>query len=150
MKKSVKKSAFETLSFQKVTNIKPGNISRFEVVEGSNTVFSQKELAGITKCVLRNTTNLNGRTSLTLLIEAKVDKSTYRKWITLDGISYKRYKGNVNCDIDPSKVCIYKMYDPEEEYGKEENDFSWYVCRIKNDAVTGDNAVISDDELFGE
>ena len=147
MKKSVKKSVFETLNFQEVTNSSSADNYRFEVVEGSNTIFSKSDLAKITKCILRTTKNLKERDELTLLIEVKAGKKQLRLWVKLDGISYKRYKDNANCSIDPSKVCIYKLHDPEEEYGKPENDYSWQVCRIKKDALVNapDNG---DDALF--
>ena len=143
-----KKSVFSTLNFQAVSNTSSSDY-RFEVVEGSNTIFSKADLKKITKCILRNTKNMSGREELTLLIEATVNKKPMRLWVKLDGISYKRYKEDVNKSVDPSKVCIYKLHDPEEEYGKEENGYTWQVCRIKKDALV-DAPDNGDDALFGE
>lgn len=142
------KSAFAQLNPVEVSNSDNNVSKRFERVAGSSACFSAKELQCITKCVLRTTTSLSGKSQLTLLLEWDFRGKHYRLWVKLDSISYKRYHDSVNCSIDPSKVAIYKLHDPEKEYGKPENGYTWQVCRIKKDAIVTDP--LDDEAIFGD
>lgn len=140
-----KKSIFERMETFTVSNSKAS--SRFEIVEGSKELFSKSDLKLITECTLLVCkSELYKTTSMKLLVKAKIKGKVKGVFIKLDGKSYKRYKDNHNCSVDPSKVCIYKLHDPEEEYGSEENDYTWTVCRIKEGAITGTCG--NDDEDF--
>lgn len=140
-----KKSIFERMETFTVSNSKAP--SRFEVVEGSKELFSKSDLKRITECTLLVCKSaLYKTTSMKLLVKAKIKGKVKGVFIKLDGKSYKRYKDNHNCSVDPSKVCIYQLHDPEEEYGSEENDYTWTVCRIKEGAITG--TCSNDDEDF--
>ena len=139
-----KKSIFERMETFTVSDSKAS--SRFEIVEGSKELFSKSDLKLITECTLLVCkSELYKTTSMTLLVKAKIKGKVKGVFIKLDGKSYKRYKDNHNCSVDPSKVCIYQLHDPEEEYGSEENDYTWTVCRIKEGAITGTR---NDDEDF--
>ena len=139
-----KKSIFERLNGTFVSNSEAQ--SRFEIVAGSKELFSKSDLSLITECVLLTCKSKEYKTtSMKLLVKARIKGKVMGVFIKLDGKSYKRYKDNNNCHIDPSKVCIYQLHDPEEEYGSEENDYTWTVCRIKEGAITGTR---NDDEDF--
>lgn len=141
-----KKSIFERMETFTVSDSK-ASASRFEIVEGSKELFSKSDIKLITECTLLVCkSELYKTTSMKLLVKAKIKGKVKGVFIKLDGKSYKRYKDNHNCSVDPSKVCIYQLHDPEEEYGSEENDYTWTVCRIKEGAITGTRG--NDDEDF--
>lgn len=141
-----KKSIFERMETFTVSDSKTFQ-SRFEIVEDSKEMFSKSDLNRITECVLLICKSEEYKTtSMKLLVKARINGKVKGVFIKLDGKSYKRYKDNHNCHIDPSKVCIYQLHDPKEEYGSEENDYTWTVCRIKEGAVTGTRG--NDDEDF--
>jgi hypothetical protein len=146
----MKESIFSSLGFQeaKEQNAKASDF-RLEVVENSKVIFSAKDIKCITKCVLRQCHSKKyDNDVMKLYIEATVKNKKLVRWVKLDGTSYKRYKEMANQGIDPSKVCIYELHDPEEEYGNEDKDFTWQVCRIKKDAELDKYGDVSDKSFF--
>lgn len=133
----MKESIFSRLNFTACEEQSDSSYFRFEVVEDSKAKFSKAELAKVIKCTLLATSSkfYEGKV-LKLLIKAKVNKKPMQYWAKLDGKSAKRYKDSAPCEIDPSKVIFYDLHDPEEEYGKPENNYTWSVCRVQVDAIT--------------
>lgn len=142
------KSIFDRLSFTECEEQSTSSYFRFEVVEDSKAKFSKAELAKVTKCTLLETKSkfYKGKV-IKLLIRAKVNKKLMEKWVKVDGKTAKRYKDSVPCEVDPSMVIFYDLYDPEEEYGKPENNYSWSVCRVKVNAITAKISSSDDSDL---
>lgn len=109
-----------------------------KVVEGSQTVFSKEDLKKITCCILLPSENVDdNKNSLDLVIEASVNKKSKCFRVKLDDVSFNRYHDQCNKHIDPSKVCIYQLYDPNKKFRNEKSLHSnaWQVCRIKKNAL---------------
>lgn len=151
-KNNSSKSVFASLNFKMTDakDVKERKASRFQKVAGSTTTFDAKDAKQIFECVIcKVTSKLSGRTQLKLVIKAKVGKKIAEKWVKLDGVSAKRYKELIGWSIDPTKVAIYDVYDPEEEYGSEENGYTWEECRIKEGAQTTPPQS-NDDDIFND
>lgn len=143
----MKESVFTRLSFTDCAAPSTYN-SRVEMVSGSAIAFSKADLTKVVDCVLLSTkSKFSDKPVLKLLVKAKIGKSYKELWTKLDGTSAKRYADNAPCKIDPSKVIFYQLHDTEEEWGKEENNYSWDVVRVKEGAITV-NVGINDDDLL--
>lgn len=145
MKKQGKKSSI--MEQTGVISENKKNTTNFVVVEDSKVFFSDKELKrGITCTIYKCGSKFSDRITMKLHVEANLaNGKVWTEWFKLDKVSYKRYKDNKGCRVDPAKVMMYQVYDPEENYGSEEKDFKWWECRILKDAIISSDV---DDEEF--
>jgi hypothetical protein len=151
------KSILAALGFQESEGKAYDN--RVIAITSSKMMFSTAACKLITKCVIREcSSKFSAKKQLKLYVEAeeKAGKKVkhFSLWCKLDGISAKRYQSCVNKGINPAMVIMYMEHDTKEEWGTEENNYSWRVCRIKENALMESmqdkSASPTDAELFGE
>lgn len=117
-------------------------------------ILSKKELSMVVECILFSTTSKKYKKDKpTWKVRISVDfgekKGVKDTWIKLDNKTFKRLEDKLvsGANVDPSQICIYPVSDPDEVYGKEENDYTWWECVLTNKAILGKKKSESDNVL---